>query len=96
MSPHHDAKEICCEISAELRDVAAWMSSGQLTPEQFRNTVLELERAKVTRYGFALSGTVRPDRSVEFALIFGDTGDVCARLTFDPVTGELATEHLCT
>lgn len=75
--------------------MATWLTAGRLSPEQFRNAVLELEKAKVTRFGFGLSGAIQSDRTVEFALIFGDTGARCARMVFHPAKGELATEHLC-
>jgi len=95
MNPESDPKEICRGLAAELRDLAAWLSAGQLSPEQFRAAVLELERAKVTRFNFTLSGTVSPEGSVEFALRFSESQKLCARMQFTPASGELTPENIC-
>ncbi len=96
MIPPSDAKEICREIAGELRDLATWLSSSRLSPEQFRGAVLALEEAKVTRFGFTLGGSILPDSHVGFELRFAESQKLCAQMEFDPATGELAIEHVCT
>lgn len=82
---------VCDEIACELRDLAAWLSNGELDPERFRQAVLALEEKKVTRYGFTLTGTNEAGIT-SFRLLFADDGELCATVTADSQTGELTTE----
>lgn len=90
-----DPVELCNEIAGELRDMATWLSAGQIDPERFRHAILTLEAAKVARFGFRLTGTGLRDGGTHFELKFADTGDVCASMEFDPVTKELSIHHIC-
>lgn len=89
----HD--EVCKEISGELEDMARWLSGGQLGPEQFRQSVARLEDRKLRRFGLKLSSVVGEDGIVHFTLRFADTGELCASMDVDPMTGKLATQLGC-
>lgn len=87
--------EICNEIAGELRDVASWLASGKLSPQQFSTAVLTLENAKVARFGFTLTAINFPDGRVHFSLRFKGTQKVCATMAYDPVTSQLSAHHIC-
>lgn len=89
------AGEICKEISDELEDAACGLSGGGLSPEQFRSLVEELERQKLKRHGFKLNSSISEDRIVHFSLRFADTGELCASMNVDPMTGKFTTQHAC-
>lgn len=95
MNVQGDPVELCNEIGGELRDIAIWLSEGQLNPERFRQAVLTLEAAKVARFGFKLSGVGMRDGGTHFELRFADTGELCASMEYDPATRELSVHHIC-
>ncbi len=95
MNAKGDPVELCNEIAGELREMATWLSAGQIPPERFRQAVLALEAAKVARFGFKLSGVGLRDGGSHFELRFADSGDVCASMEFDPETKELSVHHIC-
>jgi hypothetical protein len=88
-------EEICCEIAGELREIATWLSTGELSPEKFRQAVVALEEAKVNRFGFRLTGAAMREGGSRFELRFAGSGELCAIMEFDPETREISTEHLC-
>jgi hypothetical protein len=87
--------ELCDEIASELRDIATWLSAGQIDPHRFRQAILALEAAKVARFGFKLTGAALRDGGTHFELRFDDTGELCASMEFDPETKELSVHHIC-
>ncbi len=95
MSTSKPPKQLCCEIAGELRDLAAWLGTGKLDPERFSMAVLELETAKVNRYGFTLTASNSAAGVTEFILRFADSGKICTRMEFDSHNGELSVVHLC-
>ena len=95
MSTPDQADSVCGEIAGELRELGGWLAAGQLDAEQFRLAVLALESAKVVRFGMTLTGTNTPEGLTRFQLKFRDTGEQCATLDFDPATGELSRQQLC-
>jgi hypothetical protein len=92
---HHQADSACREISGELVDMVQWLSEGDLTPDQFRHTVADLETRKLQRFGFRLISAVGENGLVHFSLRFAKTDDLCASLDVDPQTGELSIQHTC-
>jgi hypothetical protein len=90
-----DPVELCNEIADELREIAIWLSAGQINPQTFRQAVVTLEAAKVARFGFRLTGVGLRDGGTHFELRFADTGELCASMEFDPSTQELSVHHLC-
>ncbi|HEX8312406.1 MAG TPA: hypothetical protein VF614_13880 [Chthoniobacteraceae bacterium] len=95
MSAPDQADSVCEEISGELREISGWLAAGKLDPEQFRLAVLALESTKVMRFGMKLTGSQTPDGLTRFSLKFADTGEQCAMLDFNPATGELSRQQLC-
>jgi hypothetical protein len=95
MNSPDQVDSVCDEIAAELREIAGWLAAGKLDPEQFRLSVLTLEAAKVTRFGLKLSGANTAEGNTRFTLNFADNGELCATLEFDPRTGELTRQQLC-
>ena len=96
MSEQRTPAELCHEIEGEVREVASWLSGGQLSSEQFRAAVLTIEANKVKRFGFSLSAQEAVAGKTKFSLRFADTGELCATMEFDPATHELAVDHVCT
>ncbi len=90
-----DPCALCREVSSELRDIATWLSEGDLTPVQFANTVAELERRKLSRLGFTLQTGISEGPIVHFTLRHSDTGDLCASMDIDPHTGALEIQSAC-
>jgi hypothetical protein len=90
---NHD--EICREISRELEDMARWLSKGELSPGQFRTLLNILERKKLQRFGMKLSSDISIDGVVHFSLRFADSGELCASMDVDPITGKLAIQLAC-
>lgn len=95
MNVQGNPAELCNEIGGELREIASWLSAGQLNPERFRQAVLTLEAAKVARFGFKLTGAGMRDGGSHFELRFADTGELCTSMEFDPATKELSVHHIC-
>ena len=89
----HD--EICRELSGELQDMACWLSTGELGPNQFRMFLSTLEEGKLKRFGMKLSSTISVDGVVHFSLRFVDTDELCANMDVNPITGELSTQLAC-
>jgi len=81
------------EIAGELRDVAGWFSGGGMTPEQFRRSVEVFEAAKLERFGFRLSSEVSKDGKVHFNLRAAESGEWCASVEVNPVTGEAGVRY---
>ena len=92
MNSRVNPADVCDEIAGELRDIATWLSSGQLDPERFRQAVLALEDRKVKRHGFTLTGTLAHPGLTRFTLRCASSGNTCAEMTFDPATGEIIRE----
>jgi hypothetical protein len=95
MKPDKKPAELCAEIADEVREVASWLASGRLNPEQFRAAVVTLEAAKVKRFGFALDSREDEGGRTAFSLRFADTREVCSTLVFDPATTELTVQQVC-
>ena len=89
----HD--EICTELSGELEKMARWLSKGELSPGQFRTLLNVLERKKLKGFGMKLDSEISIDGVVHFTLRFADTGEHCANMDVDPITGKLAIQHAC-
>jgi hypothetical protein len=87
-----DRAEIGREISGEVQDTLRWLSGGELSPEQFRRTVMHLEQRKLERFGMKLSSFVSPDRIVHFTLTFADNDEFCASFEVNPMTGKMGVE----
>src|SRR5204862_5454389 len=81
------SEETCKEIADELTDMVTWLSGGELSPDEFRRTVVTLEARKHQRYGFVLSSSVSDDRMVHFTLRRAGSEEFCASLDVDPATG---------
>jgi hypothetical protein len=90
-----DHDEICQEISGELQDMARWLSGGDLSPEQYRLGLTRLEDRKLKRFGLKLSSAVGDDGVVHFTLRFKDTGELCASMDVDPMTGKMSIQPAC-
>ena len=95
MSLRAQTECVCHEISGELIDVVTWLSEGDLTPDQFRNTVTELEKRKLQRHGFRLTSATGENGIVHFSLRFASSDELCASLDVDPTTGKLDVQHAC-
>ena len=95
MKVHGNPVEICNEIAGELQEMATWLSVGNMSAERFRQAVLTLEAAKVSRFGFKLTGQPLRDGGTHFELRFADTQELCASMEFDPATRELSVHHIC-
>lgn len=80
-------------MAAELRDVAGWWAGGGLSPEDFRAMVAEFEARKMVRHGLRLSSATSPDGLVHFTLRHVTTGELCASMEVDPMTGEVEVQH---
>lgn len=91
---NHD--EICRELSGELEDMARWLSSGELSPGQFRSLLTTLEKKKLERFGMKLSSTVSIDGVVHFSLRFAEGEELCASMDVDPINGKLSIQLACT
>jgi len=89
----HD--EVCEEISADLQEMARLLAGGGLSPEQFRLGLTRLEDRKLKSCGLKLSSLVSEDGTVHFNLRFADSGELCASMDVDPVTGKLAIQPVC-
>jgi hypothetical protein len=85
--------EVCREITGELEDVAGWFSGEGMTPERFRQSVVAFEAAKLARFGFRLNSRVSDDGTVHFSLRTVESGELCASMDVDPVTGVLEVQH---
>lgn len=90
MTTHEDT---CHKMSEELCDMARWWAGGGLNPEQFRASVAEMERRKLTQHGFRLSSLVSVDGIVHFTLRHAADEELCASLDVDPKTGKMEVQH---
>ena len=54
-----------------------------------------LEKKKLERLGMKLSSIVSVEGIVQFTLRFADTGDLCASMDVEPITGKLSTQLAC-
>lgn len=90
---NHD--EICKELSGELRDMARWLSKGELGPDQFRLLLSTLEKRKLKHFGLKLSSSVSEEGVVHFSLRFAESDELCASMDVNPITGELSTQLAC-
>jgi hypothetical protein len=93
MNQRADVDTACTEISGEVAEMARWLAGSQLTPQQLRLALAEMERRKLERHGFALRSAVSEKSHVKFSLRFADSGELCASLDVDPVTGEVTVQH---
>lgn len=84
---------ICHEMAEELCDVAGWLATGELTPQQYRAAVVEFEARKLARHGLLMSSALSDNGLVHFTLRQADTGEICASLDVDPKTGKLEIQH---
>lgn len=75
--------------------MARWLSGGQLSSEQFRLAISRLENRKLKRFGLQLTSSVSTDRKVHFTLRFAESGDFCASLDVDPVSGTMEIQRSC-
>jgi hypothetical protein len=81
------------ELVAELIDACSWLADSQTTPDEFRRTVVAYESRKLTRLGYLLDSAVTPTGVVQFSLRIAETGELCASLDVDPVTGDLTMQQ---
>ena len=88
-------QQVCHEVSAELRDMAAWLTSGHLTESQFRVSLLALEAEKVKRFGFTLTGEKTAGGRTHFELRFAETGRLCASMDYDSATEDFDIHEIC-
>ncbi len=88
-------EEICAEIAEDLESMARWLSSGELSPGQFRSLLGVLERKKLERFGMKLASSISVGGVVHFTLRFADTGELCATMDVDPIGGKLSTKLAC-
>jgi hypothetical protein len=95
MSTPQNHAELCKEIAGELEDMAHWLSGRNLSLEQFRLDLTKLEAQKVECFGMKLSSLISEHRVVRFTLRFAETGELCARMDVDPITGKLSTQFAC-
>ena len=93
MKTEHD--NVCREICGELRDTARWLAGGDLSPENFCLLLTQLEARKHQRFGFTLSCAVSETGMAHFTLRLADTGEWCASMDIDPLTGELDVQSAC-
>lgn len=87
--------EICQEIAGELEEMARWLSSGELSPGQFRSLLNTLEKKKLEHVGMKLSSSISVDGVVHFSLRFAEGEELCATMDVDPITGKLSTKLAC-
>lgn len=85
---------LCRELSAELREMGEWLTTGRLSAEQFRVAMLTLEAEKVRRFGFSLSGEPSQQGRVHFELRYLASGKICSCMDFDSASQKLCVEHL--
>ncbi len=83
------------EIAGELADLASWLAGGDLSPEQFRKTVVSFEARKLARFGFTLDSAVSEGAMVHFSLRVAISGELCASMDVNSDTGEIVTQHTC-
>ena len=95
MKPSIDPLASSREIAEEFKDMTQWMSGGGLSPERFRVAVTMLEKQKLLRHGLTLSSEISEGPTVHFSLRFADSGELCASLDVDPVTGEVEMQIAC-
>ena len=88
-------EEVCKEIAGELEDMVRWLSGGEMGPEQFRQLVAHLEARKLQRHGFKLSSSVSEVGVVHFSLRYADSGELCASMDVDPLSGKLSVQRTC-
>lgn len=84
---------VCREITGELQEVARWFAGGGVTPERFRQYVAVFEAAKLERLGFRLSSAVSPEGKARFSLRLAESGELCASMDVDPVTGDSEVQY---
>ena len=95
MSAQPLTAEVCKEIAGELQDILGWFSGSGLTPEQFRQSVVMFEAAKMQRFGLQLASRVSLGGKVHFSLRVAGSGELCASMDVDPMTGVLEAQHTC-
>lgn len=81
------------ELVAELIDACGWLADSQSTPEEFRRTVVAFEKRKHARLGYTLSSALGPQGLVQFSLRHAASGDLCASLDVDPITGRVVVQQ---
>jgi len=75
--------------------MARWLSKGELSPGQFRSLLNSLEKKKLEGRGMKLSSEISIDGVVHFTLQFANTGELCASMDVDPITGKLTCQRAC-
>jgi hypothetical protein len=88
-------EEICEEITSEVMDMAGWLSGGDLSPEQFRLALARLENRKLQRFGLNLTSSTSKEGVVHCTLRFVETGEFCASMDIDPITGDMTVQRAC-
>lgn len=83
----------CREITSELQDIAGWFSGEGITPDQFRQSIVVFEAAKLARFGFRLDSRVSEEGTVHFSLRAAESGELCGSMDVNPVTGALEVQH---
>ena len=84
--------QVCEEMSGELEDAARWLVAGGLSPRQFCSLLMALEAKKHERFGLKLSIAVSLDGVVHLSLRFAESGELCASMDVDPVSGKAVTQ----
>jgi hypothetical protein len=82
-------------MTGELSDIVSWLAGGDLSPEQFRKTVVAFEAKKLARFGFTLDSAVSDGSMVHFSLRFAESGEFCSSMDVDSHTGEIVVQHTC-
>jgi hypothetical protein len=95
MTRHATPCETCHEISAEVMDMAGWLSGGDLSPEQFRLALARMEHRKLKRFGLAMTTSTSGAGMVHVTLRFEETGEFCASMDIDPITGDTTIQRAC-
>jgi hypothetical protein len=95
MRSESTAADVCREMISELQDIAGWFSGDEITPDQFRQSIVVFEAAKLERFGFRLRSAVSKKGSVHFSLRAAESGELCASMDVDPVTGAVEIQYCC-
>jgi hypothetical protein len=95
MSAQPPTVEVCKEIVGELQDILGWFSGSGLPPEQFRQSVVMFEAAKMQRFGLQLASRVSLGGKVHFSLRAAESEELIASMDVDPRTGVLEAQNIC-
>jgi hypothetical protein len=95
MTRHAPTCETCREISTEVMEMARWLAGDDLSPEHFRLALARMEHRKMQRFGLEMTSSTSAAGIVHVTLRFEGTGEFCASMDIDPVTGETTVQRAC-